>query len=292
MINSILRKGMLASVALLGMGSASCGLPSHDARNLTTKNEAETNQVDTQLGQFNLSEPRPYSVEYARLVNKDRVESDFLKGADGGSYKFNRKKNKIYSVIQEDKFHTNVKFVGQKRRASLAKTTLETSKGKKAVWYSDQGVAKINGQAKKANVTYKFGADSVALFKKSKSKLLARMYALSRDRYKGSAYKLVSLLKIKTSEGYLIEKIAYVKKGKKFIDIGIRSGLKGFDKSALQSFDNGYLPTGLLGQSFDYDRAKITTGSFNGQNFKVPTLDARLGCSDTQIEVDGICVTD
>ena len=83
-------------------------------------------------------------------------------------------------------------------------------------------------------------------------------------------WNVLGVLKVKTSEGYFIEQLALKRKNSNTyrIDIGVKSGKNGFD--------NGHLPSGLLGQTFDADDTPISLDDFNPEIFRLNKLSGQL----------------
>ena len=106
------------------------------------------------------------------------------------------------------------------------------------------------------------------LWKGGRRKLLKKMSVLNRRRDRGRSSRLLSLLTTTTPEGYYVELLA-VRRGKiQRIDVGIKTGNHGYD--------NGQLPSGLIGQTFDRDEKKVTGSDLVDSSFQVQSLSDRL----------------
>jgi len=185
-------------------------------------------------------------------------------GGDGGTFDFHGVSGGKYSLLSDERLNINAKFDGAAHTwLDKVKVNVGLSDG---VWQEltidKEGNVKLDGA--KLSFGYDNTLNDGTIIKyveptNLESQVQVVVYKDGR--------KPLGILKVWTKEGYYIELLALNKVGShKYINMGVLTPATGVD--------NGQLPDGLLGQTFDKNSSPITKSDFNGFDYEVSSLDS------------------
>lgn len=201
-----------------------------------------------------LNPPPPPPVVAANEVGTVTGDPHF-KGGDGGKYDVQGQPGKIYNILSDSGLQLNARFDawGGGGATVVGETGLTVAGpyGQSSVTFSKDGTAKVNGQVLQDGQTVQL-ADG------------------------GTATKQGNKLVIKTAEGYEITQTTHGSSNGNYINMEVKTGAGGVAQ-------DGVLPGGLLGQTFDPDNVARNgakgagaqgEGAINGtvQDYEVPSL--------------------
>ncbi len=200
-----------------------------------------------------------------------------FKGGDGGKFDFHGTNGKVYKLVDEKDWFINSLFSKRKNGTTIiSKTGLLLDKGGSniSILAKSNGSLSINGIGNisklPTNKTITIKGYNISHFKiKKKKKIMKKISILPRSIYNSKKIKILGVLKVVTPEGYTIEQVFAARKisRKKYayrIDVGVKTGSNGFN--------NGQLPFGIIGSTFDNDSNKVLGVPNNGVLFERSSL--------------------
>jgi hypothetical protein len=215
-----------------------------------------------------ISKDKPVAANQTGMVRGD----PHYYGGDGGKWDFHGRHLAMFNLLSDTNLNVNTQYVASRPGMNLEKnmylgnTRVNLYKvGGKAysVQISVDGSAHINGRALRSgeNITLANGT-RISYTKNPKDKLLTILP--SRGLRTTSA-----VLKVWTAEGYYIELAGFnaYNRYPSHIDMAVRTSPNGVN--------NGRMPSGVLGQSFDADSKPLEYKHVNGWSFEVNDLSSR-----------------
>ncbi|MCP4552897.1 MAG: hypothetical protein GY834_12840, partial [Bacteroidetes bacterium] len=202
-------------------------------------------------------------------------------GPDGGSFDFHGENNAYYSILSDQNLDLIGKFGEVSANATVIMKSglnidkLDGSGEQIELRFKMNGVAKLNG-VKLVSLNEHVTLPDGTIYKYRDLKDLSNHDKINNkikllDDYDIDKKRPLSFLRVFTAEGYLIEHVAVdnIKGGFKRVDIAIRTPCS-------DGIDNGMLPDGLVGQTFDEDDVPVMEGDFNGYDYEVDKLSSRF----------------